>query len=210
MFIIGPHSTLYTDMSGLSFDSHSNSDSEKVIAIGDIHGCARTLDALLNKLEAWPDHLLVFVRDYIDRGPRSREVVSRLITLQGERECVFLRGNHEEMLLNAIDKGEISLWIYNGGGATLQSYLLTRDSLTAFPEEHLEFIRQTELYYQTENYFLVHAGAPAGQTLAQSVEDPEARHTFLWGRNHINAPVTPWENIPVSSSRYLRSVRMSI
>src|SRR5690625_4615260 len=64
--------------------------------------------------------------------------------------------------------------------------------------------------YQTENYFLVHAGAPAGQALAQSVEDPEARHTFLWGRNHINAPVTPWENIPVSSSRYLRSVRMSI
>src|SRR5690625_2482846 len=97
-----------------------------------------------------------------------------------------------------------------GEGPHCQSYGLTRDSLTAFPEEHLEFIRQVELYYQTKHYFLVHAGAPAGQTLAQSVEDPEARHTFLWGRNHINAPETPWENIPASSSRYLRSVRMSI
>ena len=80
-----------------------------------------------------------------------------------------------------------------GEGPHCQSYGLTRDSLTAFPEEHLEFIRQVELYYQTKHYFLVHAGAPAGQTLARSVEDPEARHTFLWGRNHINAPETPWE-----------------
>jgi len=172
--------------------------SGKYIAIGDIHGCSATLEKLLVKLERWPEHQLVFVGDYIDRGKSSAQVVDRLLELEQERDCVFLRGNHEQMLLDSVDEGQLKRWLINGGEETLQSYDLTvenilRSGKDAFPEGHLDFYRRTKIYYDTPDYFFVHAGAPAGQTIRKSLEDPEAKTTFLWGRDHLNALETAWE-----------------
>jgi serine/threonine protein phosphatase 1 len=93
--------------------------------IGDIHGELRLLERLLeNVLKFEPDHIL-FIGDYIDRGPHSREVIDRIMGLEVPFTC--LMGNHELMMLNAMEDlgigyNPVELWYYNGGEATLQSF----------------------------------------------------------------------------------------
>lgn len=93
-----------------------------IIAIGDIHGCPLSLDALLEKVAPTAEDTLLFIGDYIDRGPDSKGVIDRLIKLNDEHNCIFLRGNHEELLLGYLDRGEYDLWAINGGIQTLASY----------------------------------------------------------------------------------------
>ena len=168
----------------------------KIVAIGDIHGCARTIKTLWNRLKPYKDALHVFIGDYIDRGQDSKGVVDFLLDVRYDRECIFLRGNHEQMLLDALETGDMNLWMYNGGRSTVKSYNFAKNR-DDFPEEHLAFYGETQLYYETEDYFFVHAGAPAHQTLEQSKDDPEAEEFFLWGREHLNAMEVPWEKTVV-------------
>ncbi len=165
---------------------------EKIVAIGDIHGCVDSLKSLWKKLEPYADATHVFIGDYIDRGPDSKGVVDFLLEVQNERKCIFLRGNHEEMLLDAYESGSNYNWMMNGGKTTLSSYGegVTVDQIDP---EHIDFYQRTLLYYETENYFFVHAGLPPGKTIEQSKSDPDAAHFFLWGREHLNVFETPWE-----------------
>ncbi len=96
--------------------------------IGDIHGEIRLLDRLLDGIRRFHPHQIVFVGDYIDRGPCSKEVIDRIIGLEIKTAC--LMGNHEMMMLNAMEDmgygySPIELWYYNGGEATLQSFGFT-------------------------------------------------------------------------------------
>lgn len=166
--------------------------SQKIVAIGDIHGCVRSLETLWNQLKPHKDSIHVFIGDYIDRGPDSKGVVDFLLDVQYDRKCIFLRGNHEQMLLNAYKKGDMELWMYNGGESTLKSYGNPKN-ISDISQEHLEFYENTRIYYETDNYFFAHAGAPPHQTLEASMEDPKSKHYFLWGREHLNAFEVPWE-----------------
>lgn len=133
------------------------------IAIGDIHGCLRPLRRLLARL---PRHQeLVFLGDYIDRGPASAAVLSTLISLAGQRPCRFLLGNHEQLLLDAIRPGaEAGPWLMNGGDATLASYGLTSQQWArqadrgAFLGGHLAFLESLALYHEDAQTIFVHAG----------------------------------------------------
>ncbi len=134
----------------------------KIFAIGDIHGCADKLKALMDKIPI--DHAndrLVFIGDYIDRGPNSFEVVDYLVDLkQHHAEIVFLKGNHEDMLQKYLAGSDRFTYLFNGGQQTLDSYL-NRQNKTEFspiPSDHLEFYKSLLLYYQTEDYIFVHAG----------------------------------------------------
>lgn len=164
---------------------------QKFIAIGDIHGCHKTTEALLNKLDDYQGRKFVFVGDYIDRGPASKEVVDLLLEFKQEKDCVFLRGNHEQMLLDAYEGKEESLWMMNGGEDTLDSY--GKDSIQPLPEEHFDFYKNTLPYYDTEDYFFVHAGLSPAKTIAESIDDPEEQKEFLWERSHLNAIDNNWE-----------------
>lgn len=166
-----------------------------LIAIGDIHGCRITMDALLDRLQPSSDDTLVFVGDYIDRGPDSKGVIDRLLTLQHEIDCVFLRGNHEELILGYLDRGEYDLWAINGGLTTLQSYGQFGEGAT-IPPEHETFIRETKIYYETEDFLFVHAGIKPNLTVAENLaaDDPMV---FLWERGHLKAPNPPWEKTVV-------------
>jgi serine/threonine protein phosphatase 1 len=168
----------------------------KFIAIGDIHGCLKSMEALLEKLKPYYDRKFIFIGDYIDRGPSSRQVVDYLIDFNQRVDCVFLRGNHEQMLLDAYNHGDNELWMMNGGRATMKSYGLSARS-SALPEEHEDFYINTQLYYNTENYFFVHAGISPAKTIAESLKDEEGIHGFLWERSHLNAFETPWEKTVV-------------
>lgn len=169
---------------------------QKYIAIGDIHGCFYSMKALLDKLEPYYDRQFVFVGDYIDRGPNSKEVVDYLLDFQGEVDCVFLRGNHEQMLLDAFQQNKKDIWLMNGGRETIDSYT-PKDGNMNLPDSHKEFYENTRLYYDTESYFFVHAGLSPAKTIADSIEDDSEVQQFLWERSHLNAFETPWEKTVV-------------
>lgn len=146
---------------------------------------------------------IVFVGDYVDRGPESKESVDFLLEFKRDHDCVFLRGNHEQMLLDAYLKGNYSLWMMNGGGATLESYG-ARPNAFDLPADHLEFYKNTLMYYDTPEYFFVHAGIPPTMTIEQCLEgtngeseDDEIVQEFLWERSHLGVPETPWEKTVV-------------
>ena len=121
--------------------------------IGDIHGCLRPLQRLLEKIAPQPGDEVVFIGDYIDRGPQSREVVDHLLGLP--HRCVFLLGNHEKMLLDYLDGADEGLYLANGGLETLQSY---GGHPANIPPTHLQFFRDLRPMYDTANYLFVHAG----------------------------------------------------
>ena len=166
-----------------------------LIAIGDIHGCARTLDALLERLAPAADDHLIFVGDYIDRGPDSKGVIDRLLRLQEEQRCTFLRGNHEALMLGYLDAGEYDLWRINGGIATLSSYVAPSQQVE-IPEAHIDFIRDTALYLNTPHFFFVHAGLKPHLSIRDNLAlgDDEI---FLWERGHLHARRLAWEKTVV-------------
>lgn len=166
-----------------------------LIAIGDIHGCAITMDALLDRIQPGPDDTLIFIGDYIDRGPDSKGVIDRLIRLREEQECVFLRGNHEELLLGYLDRGEYDLWAINGGITTLGSYGSQGDGST-IPQDHEQFISDTILYHETEEFLFVHAGIRPTLSVADNLAESDPM-VFLWERGHMKAPNPPWEKTVV-------------
>lgn len=166
---------------------------DKFLAIGDIHGCLQSLDALLDKLGKYrSEYTFVFVGDYIDRGPDSWGVVELLIDFKEEQDCIFLRGNHEQMLLDAYYQNNLDMWLMNGGRSTLASYEIKYDDLS-FPQNHLDFYKQTLMYYDTPDYFFVHAGLSPNKSIAESLEDEYEIGDFLWERSHLNSFETPWE-----------------
>ena len=116
----------------------------RTLAIGDIHGCARALDALLAAVKPRPDDLLVTLGDYVDRGPDSRGVLDRLVSLYATGRLVPLLGNHDLMMLHAREWAEAgSMWLACGGKSTLTSYgLCNGDSvdLKTVPASHWEFL----------------------------------------------------------------------
>ena len=166
-----------------------------LIAIGDIHGCPQTLDALLERLGPTEDDHLVFVGDYVDRGPDSRGVIERLLNLREEHRCTFLRGNHEALMLEGLDRGIKDLWFANGGQSTLRSYM-QNGSPQRVPEEHLEFVRSTELYHETPEFLFVHGGVKPHISIDDNLRRFD-EDIFLWERSHLQASRFSWEKTVV-------------
>jgi serine/threonine protein phosphatase 1 len=136
--------------------------------IGDVHGCSAELARLVEALPVKSSDTIVFLGDYIDRGPDSRGVVSYLLELQRQEPCalVFLKGNHEDMLLSFLGLGgrHGEAFLYNGGRATAASYGSTsptprpEELQTAIPAEHVNFYKQLVNHYLTGPFLCVHAG----------------------------------------------------
>ena len=131
--------------------------SERLIAIGDIHGCRHALDTLLDAIAPGPDDVVVTLGDYVDRGPDSRGVVDRLIELGRQTHLIGLMGNHEEMMLQVIRDGEPHhSWLRYGAVQTLESYNFDGD-LNFLPPEHNAFFDSLGDYFEHDNYFFTHA-----------------------------------------------------
>ena len=161
---------------------------KRIYAIGDIHGCARQLQSLLQQIREdaalgpAAENLLVTLGDYVDRGPGSREVLELLAgdPLPGFSR-VHLRGNHDAMMLDFLENPDSGpLWLMNGGDATCRSYLvepsalpvtLCRDLRAALPEAHLAFLRSLRLSHEEGGYLFVHAGIRPGVPLAAQTPD---------------------------------------
>lgn len=147
----------------------------RTIAIGDIHGCLGPLVQLLDALQLAPSDTLIILGDVIDRGPHSRGVIERLMTLRDQCQLCCIMGNHEEMLLAVVD-GVIPLqeWLPHGGAETLDSYGL--GSVPAnLPPEHIDFLRTWADYYDTPSHFYAH-----GNYLSRTPFDKQPWHELRW------------------------------
>jgi serine/threonine protein phosphatase 1 len=170
----------------------------RIYAIGDIHGRADLLDEVLERIDS--DRMInptslsieVYLGDYIDRGPASREVLDRLVARKRTFRGVFLKGNHETYLSNFPTNPPIlEDWQRLGGLETLTSYGI-KPSINAnaaeqvrlaaaldraLPESHREFLSELKSSFTCGDFFFVHAGVRPGIPLAKQREED-----LLWIR----------------------------
>jgi serine/threonine protein phosphatase 1 len=176
-------------------------EGQRVYAVGDVHGRADLLSALLGRIDADLQHrpvprpVQVFLGDYIDRGPHSRQVIDLLVQRRRRHATLCLKGNHEtfaEQLL--INPGVLPDWRAVGGLNTLLSYGVKasakdnpREQLrvaeafrAALPESHFHFIHGLALSLTCGDFFFAHAGVRPGVPLRQ-----QRREDLLWIREEF-------------------------
>lgn len=159
-----------------------------IYAIGDLHG---RLDLLKAALATIADHVarrtfrLVFLGDYVDRGPDSRKVINLLIALQASGRAICLKGNHEALMLEAVtsaDPGAKRRWLQNGGAETLTSYGLDPDKefRDAIPSTHIRWMAGLPLTTADAHRIYVHAGLMPRTSVHRQTEK-----TLLWIRDRF-------------------------
>lgn len=188
-----------------------------VYAVGDVHGRHDLLQGLVRQIARDAEAqnpsqqpLLVFLGDYVDRGPHSRQVVDTILALHEAPafEVRALKGNHEEALLRFLEEPAFgTTWAEHGGSATLASYGVqppaTRTDVDAWtrasedfaarlPGEHLDFYRGLDLVLEVGDYAFVHAGVRPGVPLAQQSE-----RDLLWIRGEFLQAPGPFDKVIV-------------
>lgn len=191
-------------------------------AVGDIHGCRQELETLISILKRdanlSPDDTLIFVGDYVDRGPDSKGVIDYLLYLREHQNCIFLMGNHEDMMLWYLGvqhgRRRVSLtdtmrfggaWIPNGGGKTLESYGIAdlvefskthQEPIPALREiigpVHLDFLENLKYYHIEGSNLFVHAGVGWRAYEAETPEEAVEWSTdenLLWDREAFHRPL---------------------
>jgi len=181
----------------------------RTFVIGDIHGEITLLRKMMDKLAPREADRLIFLGDYIDRGEDSRAVIDYLLELRERFECIFLKGNHEDMLLDYLE-GESRygplVYLLNGGTATLESYGAedAADLRRLMPLEHLEFLRSLLERWEDEGYIYVHAG------LAPSPELDERFGAHLWIREEfIYSPKSFGKKVIFGHTPFQQPLRMA-
>jgi len=189
---------------------------KRIIVVGDLHGYVSPLEELLEKISIQKEDLVLFMGDYIDRGPHSKQVVQKMVELKNiHKNVLFLKGNHEDMLLGSVGfsaaVNDINTWFYNGGISTLRSYGMSNEDIKALtkiwedtlrlekimeviPESHMKFFQELELYVESENFFFCHAGVDPYSSLEEGKENI---FNLLWMRDHIYADHQVWEKTVV-------------
>ena len=198
-------------------DAPPSTDGRLVYAIGDVHGRRDLLEPLLRDiaedvLTTRPAErpLLVFLGDYVDRGPESRQVVDLVLRFEadGAFEVTALKGNHEEALLQFLDDPAFAAtWMEHGGGPTLASYGVppspTRTDVEAWTKvrdafdealqpAHRAFYARLELMRVVGDYAFVHAGVRPGVALADQSE-----RDLLWIRHEFLQDRGPFDKVIV-------------
>ena len=150
---------------------------QRTFVIGDIHGCSESLAGLLAKLDPDPGRdSLIFLGDYIDRGPDSKGVIDLILSLPGQfRQIITLKGNHEDVLLNFMSGRDREFFLAIGGRQALQSYGCTEPfdypCILNIPESHQQFFYNLLPYWEDEQYIYVHAGLRPGVHITQQTPE---------------------------------------
>lgn len=128
----------------------------RTLVIGDIHGGLRALQQVLEKASVTKKDKLIFLGDYVDGWSESPQVLEMLMTLRGTNDCIFLRGNHDDLLLQWLRGKENELWHQHGGATTMKAYFrLAQDD----KDRHIHFLHGLDNYYlDKKNRLYLHAG----------------------------------------------------
>ena len=186
----------------------------RIYAIGDVHGRLDLLDRLLEKIDHDASRgrdqtaVRVFLGDYVDRGPDSAGVLAKLLEIQQhDPHAVFLRGNHEQMLLDFLNDAHCyPQWCQLGGEQTLLSYGVTpplfdenealknvhEAFVRALPKQHLTFLNATKYTHVEGDYLFVHAGIRPHVQLNE--QDPR---DLMWIRENFLSSSSKFEKMVV-------------
>jgi serine/threonine protein phosphatase 1 len=190
-------------------------DDTRIYCIGDIHGRHDLLIQLLSLIRQDSAGfsgrvIMIYLGDFIDRGPQSREVIEELMrNAQPNIEYVYLRGNHEQTMLDFLHNDTVGLaWLTYGGQATLASYnavgdkempsqredfiAIQRQLLKKLPHAHYQFLKNTSFSYSIGSYFFVHAGIDPDCPLSRQKPDD-----LLWIRGEFTGSTKSFEKIIV-------------
>lgn len=158
----------------------------RLLAVGDIHGHFEKFHSAYEKARFnAADDLLVFLGDYIDRGPSVRRTLEFVMELAGEKNVVLLRGNHEQMMLDYFLGGATGdCWLMNGGRETMAELLAWEKEEPGAVARVIAFLRELPLSYTVEQegtrYFFAHAGVRPGVALEE-----QRTNDLLWIREEF-------------------------
>ena len=170
------------------------------LVIGDIHGGLRALHQVVERAKVSKDDTLIFLGDYVDGWSESPQVIDFLIELNKTNNCVFIRGNHDELLLDwlAGDTKDIdeSMWYHHGGEATVLAYADVSD---AKKQIHIDFLNTLHDYHlDKENRLFIHAGF----TNMNGIHYEYFPKLFYWDRTLWETALSLDKSIPKYSLHY--------
>lgn len=154
---------------------------------GDIHGCFQELKILVDKVEQHAKgkpHIKIFLGDYVDRGPESRQVIDFLMEMPGRN--YFLMGNHERMMIDSVENPNSQMttsWLVNGGGATLNSYPDGKVS-----QQHIDWLKGLSMILSDGLRTYVHSGIDPDKSIKDQTEND-----CLWSRKKFLKHGLPFE-----------------
>ncbi|ESU29172.1 Phosphoprotein phosphatase [Flavobacterium limnosediminis JC2902] len=149
----------------------------RTLVIGDIHGGLRALEQVLERAHVTPADKIIFLGDFVDGWNDTPHVVDFLIALDKTHDCIFIKGNHEEMVLQWLSEGhDNEEWRLHGGQSTVDVYEAIHDEIK---NRHIDFLSRLNDYHLDErNRLFVHAGF----TNQKGVEFEYFRGMFCWDR----------------------------
>lgn len=162
---------------------------DRLLAVGDIHGCLTALELLLERVQPTGDDLLIILGDVVSRGPDTRACLELFMELQETVPLVCLMGNHEEYMLDARDSDiACGSWMYFGGEETLLSYdpEYQRADIENVPDTHWEFIEGFLDYYETDHEIFVHGMVDPDLPLDQQDVEELRWRKFIDVRPHCS------------------------
>lgn len=132
----------------------------RTLVIGDIHGGLKAIVQVLERANVTTNDTLIFLGDYVDGWSESPQVIDFLIALSEKQKCIFIRGNHDELVLDWLETRyehlNEEMWFKHGGKATVDAYLNVSE---AEKNKHIQFLKALQNYYLDEqNRLFVHAG----------------------------------------------------
>lgn len=172
----------------------------RTLVIGDIHGGLKAVYQIMERAKVTKDDTLIFLGDYVDGWSESPQVLEYLMELGKTNTCVFIRGNHDELVYDWFtgNKAEIDeeMWFIHGGQATVKAYLhLSEDR----KKEHIKFLKNLKDYYlDSKNRLFIHAGF----TNMNGVKHEYFPKLFYWDRTLWEAALALDKTIPKDSKLY--------
>lgn len=149
----------------------------RILVIGDIHGGLRALHQVLERAKVIPKDTLIFLGDFVDGWSESPQVLDFLIELNTKNNCIFIKGNHDELLLEWLENSKDNLqWYQHGGEATVLAYSSISEERKQI---HIDFLKSLQNYYLDEqNRLFIHAGF----TNMNGIEYEYFPKLFYWDR----------------------------
>lgn len=176
---------------------------KRTLVIGDIHGGLRALHQIIERANVNKNDTLIFLGDYVDGWSQSPEVIDYLIDLGKKQSCVFIRGNHDELLLKWLSESKDNLeWFKHGGEATVLAYSKVSD----FKKKvHINFLKSLQDYYiDNQNRLFIHAGF----TNMNGVKYEFFPELFYWDRTLWETALALDETIEKSSFYYPKRLNL--
>ncbi|PWA06891.1 metallophosphoesterase family protein [Flavobacterium psychrotolerans] len=169
----------------------------RTLIIGDIHGGLRALHQILERANVTQKDTLIFLGDYVDGWSQSPQVIDFLIELDKKQNCVFIRGNHDDLLLSWLHESKDNLlWYKHGGEATVLAYAKVDDETK---KKHIKFLKSLSNHYLDEkNRLFVHAGF----TNMNGIDFEYFPELFYWDRTLWETALALDKNIKTNDLTY--------